>query len=224
MPTEPCFVCHARTFARAAYLRRCVFSGQWRLHANAAAVSDGNIHYSTRDNFRPPTADAVAALNRRLDNDNYRSVLLCDPNIAGGFCAGHIPEFWRLRVVDGYYGLGVPTRLANLPWKAGLSLRTISFTNPDQFDWPLLGLLNVKYAAKIPEAMYRNNSAKPGEGWRPADPNDVEIITNPLPVTPRYFFARHVSPVGTFAEAAAKLVKMNNSSMSPRRPSSKVRS
>lgn len=168
---------------------------------------DGNNHYSTKDNFRPPVPDAVAALNRRLDNDNYRSVLLCDANIAGGFCAGHIPEFWRLRVVDGYYGLGVPTRLASLPWNVGLSLRTISFTNPDHLDWPLLSLLNVKYAARIPESLYRNNGAKPGEPWKPADPNDVEIIPNPLPVTPRYFFARHVVPVANLTEAAARLVQ-----------------
>jgi hypothetical protein len=168
---------------------------------------DGNNHYSTKDNFRPPSPDAVAALSRRLDNDNYRSVLLCDANIAGGFCAGHIPEFWRLRVVDGYYGLGVPTRLASLPWNVGLSLRTISFTNPDHLDWPLLSLLNVKYAARIPESLYRNNSAKAGEPWKPADPNDVEIISNPLPVTPRYFLARHVVAVANVTEAAAKLLE-----------------
>jgi hypothetical protein len=166
---------------------------------------DGNNHYSTKDNFRPPAAGAISALNRRLENDNYRSVLLCDANIAGGFCAGHIPEFWRIRVVDGYYGLGVPTRLASLPWKVGRSLRTISFTRPDELDWSLLGLLNVKYAAKIPEAMYRNNSAKPGEPWKPANPDDVEIIPNPLPVTPRYFFTRNVVPVATVADAAAQL-------------------
>ncbi|WP_454645550.1 hypothetical protein [Bradyrhizobium liaoningense] len=168
---------------------------------------DGNNHYSTKDNFRPPAPDAIAALNHRLENDEYRAALLCDPKIAGGFCAGHVPGFWRLRVVDGYYGLGVPTRLASLPWKAGLSLRTISFTKPGELDWPILSLLNVKYAAKIPESLYRNNSAQVGEPWKPADPSDVEIIPNPLPVTPRYFFARHVAPVTNVTEAAAKLVQ-----------------
>ena len=122
---------------------------------------DGNNYYSTKDNFRPPSPDAVAALNRRLDNDNYRSVLLCDANIAGGFCAGHVPEFWRLRVVDGYYGLGVPTRLSSLPWNVGLSLRTISFTNPDHLDWPLLSLLNVKYAARIPDPSIEITAQRP---------------------------------------------------------------
>ncbi|MEH2483553.1 hypothetical protein V1282_006910 [Nitrobacteraceae bacterium AZCC 2146] len=168
---------------------------------------DGNNHYSTKDNFRPPSPDAIAALNHRLENNDYRAALLCDPRIAGGFCAGHVPGFWRLRVVDGYYGLGVPTRLAILPWKSGLSLRTISFTNPNELDWPMLSLLNVKYAARIPESLYRNNSAQDGEPWKPADPNDVEIIPNPLPVTPRYFFTRHVVPVANVTEAAAKLIQ-----------------
>jgi hypothetical protein len=65
----------------------------------------------------------------------------------------------------------------------------------------------VKYAARIPESLYRNNRAKPGEPWQPADPNDVEIIPNPQPVTPRYFFARHVVAVANVAEAAAKLIE-----------------
>jgi hypothetical protein len=166
---------------------------------------DGDNYYSTIENFHPPRPEAIAALGQRLDNDNYRSALLCNANIAGGICAGHIPEFWRLRVIDGYYGLGVPTRLASLPWSSGVSLRTIGFTDVSHLDWRLLSLLNVKYATKISEALYRNNSAGVGEAWKPADPNNVEIISSPLPVTPRYFFARNVIPVATVAEASARL-------------------
>jgi hypothetical protein len=166
---------------------------------------NGNNYYSSKANFHPPTPDAVAALGRRLDNDNYRSVLLCDAATAGGFCAGHIPGFWRLRVVDGYYGLGVPSRLAALPWHWGVGLRTISHTQLDQFDWPILSLLNVKYVVTVDEALYRNNSAGPGEGWRPASPGDVKVDTNPLPPAPRYYFARNVVPVSDAAQAASKL-------------------
>jgi hypothetical protein len=165
----------------------------------------GNNYHSTKASFRTPTPDAIAALGRRLDNDNYRSVLLCDPNIAGGFCAGHVPEFWRLRVIDGYYGLGVPKRLAALPWRFGLGLRTISHLNPDHLYWPILGLLNVKYAVKVDEALYRNNRAGPGEVWRPPSPDDVRVEINPLPVVPRYYFARNAVPVAGVAQAASKL-------------------
>jgi len=170
-----------------------------------APFLNGNNYYSTKANFRPPTPDAVAALNRRLDNDNYRSVLLCDPNIAGGFCAGHIPEFWRIRVVDGYYGLGVPRRVAALPWHWSVGLRTISHHRVDQLDWPILALLNVKYLVTVDETLYRNNGGDPGEAWRPASPDAVQIETNPLPVVPRYFFARNVVPVSDAAQAAVKL-------------------
>src|SRR5262249_56259348 len=53
--------------------------------------------------------------------------------------------------------------------------------------------------------LYRNNSGDPGEAWRPASPDAVQIETNPLPVVPRYFFARNVVPVSDAAQAAVKL-------------------
>jgi hypothetical protein len=165
----------------------------------------GNNYYSTKEDFHPPTRDAIAALQRRLDNVEYRAVLLCDSKIAGGFCAGHIPEFWHLRTVDGYYGLGVPKRLAVLPWHQGLGLRTISYTNSGQFDWPVLSLLNVKYAVQVEQALYRNNDAGPNEPWRALSADEVRFTSNPLPVTPRYFFSRSVVSVSTAKDAAARL-------------------
>jgi hypothetical protein len=170
---------------------------------------NGNIYYSSKTNFHSPTPDAIAALRRRLDNENYRSVLLCNREIAGGFCAGHIPEFWRVRVIDGYYGLGVPRRLGALPWRFGLGLRTISHTNLDEFDWPTLSLLNVKYVVVMNEGLYRNNGAGPGEPWRPASLDDVKIIMNPLPVVPRYYFTRNTVPVSDAAQAVSKLFDGN---------------
>ena len=166
---------------------------------------DGNMYYSSKDDFRPPKPDLIAAVRRRFDNDHYRVVLLCEPHVAGGFCAGHVPEFWGLRAVDGYYGLGVPKRVGALPWPFGLSLRTISFTNPDQLSWPILSLLNVKFAVKVSQAFYRNAANGPHESWRAISPNDIQFIENPLPVVPRYFFARHVVPVQTVQEAESKL-------------------
>jgi hypothetical protein len=169
----------------------------------------GNVYYSTKANFHPPTPDEIAALGRRLDNDNYRTALLCNPQIAGGFCAGHVPEFWRLRVADGYYGLGVPTRLAVLPWRWGRGLRTVSHHNLDQIDWLVLSLLNVKYLVTVDEALYRNNSAGSGEPRRPVSSEDVKAVVNPLPVTPRYFFARSIVPVSDAAQAVTKLFEGN---------------
>lgn len=166
---------------------------------------NGNIYYATKQDFHPPTPEAIAALEDRLDNRDYRAVLLCDAVVAGGFCAGHIPEFWHLRTVDGYYGLGVPKRLGALPWHLGPGLRTISYTNPDHFDWPVLSLLNVKYAVKVDQALYRNRGSGPNEAWRAPSIDDVQIINNPLPVVPRYFFPASVVPVTSAEEAGKKL-------------------
>lgn len=168
--------------------------------------SAGNIYYTSKANFHPPESGLIAELRQRFDNDNYRVVLLCEPDVAGGFCAGHIPEFWQLRAVDGYYGLGVPRRLAALPWRFGLGLRTISFTDPQHLVWPVLSLLNVKYAVKVSGELYRNNVGGPDENARAVSPDDVQFIKNPLPaVVPRYFFARHVVTVKTALEAGSKL-------------------
>jgi hypothetical protein len=167
----------------------------------------GNNYYSNKQNFHPPEPNAIAAVKQRLDNDNYRAVLICDPNVAGGFCAGHIPEFWRLRVVDGYYGLGVPTRIGSLPWREAIGLRTISFTDAHEIEWPILSLLNVKYAVKVTEAFFRNNQSGPGEPSRAASIDDLDMISNPLPVVPRFFFARKIVPVSSASEAAGEIFK-----------------
>jgi hypothetical protein len=180
------------------------------LHTRAEpAFLAGDNYYSTKENFHPPAPDEIAAFKDRLDNDKYRAALVCDPKVAGGFCAGHIPEFWHLRVVDGYYGSGVPTRIATLPWRAGVSLRTISFTDPKELDWPILSLLNVRYAVKVSEAFYRNNQARPGEPWRSASVEDLNVIANPLPVVPRYFFAGAIEPVASASEATDRIFKGN---------------
>ncbi len=43
--------------------------------------------------------EQIRALHQRIEPAKYRVALLCDQNIAGGFCAGHVPEFWRLRAI-----------------------------------------------------------------------------------------------------------------------------
>lgn len=167
--------------------------------------SNGNIYYSVKTNFHPPGPDLIAKVRQHLDNDNYRVVLLCEPEVASGFCGGHIPEFWQLRAVDGYYGLGVPRRLAALPWRNGLSLRTISFTNQNDLFWPVLSLLNVKYAVKVSEALYHNNASGPDDQSSAISPDAIQVIENPLPAVPRYFFSRHIVPVQSAIEAGSKL-------------------
>ena len=158
------------------------------------AFRNGDLYFAPRTDFIPPSRDARDALHKRIERDEYRSIVVCDPAQAGGFCAGHVGQFWQLRLADGYYGIGVPDRVAMLPWSSGLGLRHIIFTSRDKLPWELLGFLNVKYALVSDNAFYRN---RPGTGTEPAP----KMLSNPAPVVPRAFFSGNLRPVASPAEA-----------------------
>jgi hypothetical protein len=160
----------------------------------------GNSYLAERTAFAVPEAGEVQALHERLAPDRYRVVMLCHPCVAGGFGAAHVPEFWRLRAIDGYYGLGVPARLAAFDWPSGHSLRALSFHDTDKLPWPLLGLLNVKHALVVDRFLYLH------EADPQATEQTVQIIPNPERVLPRCFFARKVEPVASAKEAADRLL------------------
>jgi hypothetical protein len=155
--------------------------------------------------IRIPSVGARRALHERLETDRFRSVVICDPNIYAVFCAPHVAQFWRLRLLDGYVP-GVPRRLASFPWPRGVrTLRAISFASVKDLPWPLLALLNVKYAVPVNAALYYN-VVPVGVGDRvEASPADVEVIVNPVSPTPREFFAASVQSVATPAEALVRL-------------------
>ena len=167
----------------------------------------GDFYYARRNEFIPPTDEQMRALHKRVEPEKYRVALVCDPNIAGGFCAGHVPEFWRLRAIDGYYGLGVPRRMRALPWPNGASLRTISFLKLDQIPWEFLGLLNVRFVLVSGDGVYRNIVRDGSSITSHADPSSFTLVTSPARVTPRAFFAAAVQPVETADQAAARLFR-----------------
>lgn len=167
----------------------------------------GDFYQAERQEFRPPSAAQLRALHRRIEPERYRVALVCDQDIAGGFCAGHVPEFWKLRAIDGYYGLGVPGRLRALPWPYGLSLRTVSFLNRDQIPWDLLGLLNVRSVLVASDGVYRNVLRDGARTIARPDPTLVQIIPSGSRVTPRVFFAAAVEPVASAEEAARRLFR-----------------
>jgi hypothetical protein len=135
----------------------------------------------------------------RVGND--RVALVCDAEVAGGFCAGYISEAWQLRTVDGYYGLGVPDRIRHLPWSAAAGLRSVSFTAVQDLPWALLGLLNVRKALIVSNEFFKNHSAQGGS----ADVARIQIIDNPKPVLPRAFLAASSEGVADAAEASKKV-------------------
>ncbi len=160
----------------------------------------GDFYSADRTDFHIPVRDRVNTLHAALNRDEFRSVMICNPQIAGGFCAAHIGEFWRLRLADGYYGLGVPKRIAALPWKAGLGLRQVLFVSSTNLPWQLLGFLNVKYAVVADDALYRN--APSDNDWPNLARHQPEVLTNPAPVIPRAFFPKVVRPSRSAREAA----------------------
>ena len=165
----------------------------------------GDFYQARREEFRPPSAEQLRMLHRRIEPERYRVALICDPDIAGGFCAGHVPEFWQLRSVDGYYGLGVPRRLRSLPWKDGLSLRTISFVNLKDVPWDLLGLLNVRSVLISGNGVFRNIVRDGERITGRADPADFQVVPSPARVTPRAFFSGTVKPAASPEDAAEQL-------------------
>ena len=165
----------------------------------------GDYYHARRDEFNPPTKEQLRTLHARIEPERYRVALVCDRDIADGFCAGHVPEFWRLRAIDGYYGLGVPARLRLLPWPTGPSLRTISFGDVKEIPWDLLGLLNVRWVLVAGDGVFRN-IVRDGESIvSRADPATFEVVSSPARVTPRAFFTAAVEPVASAGDAVKGL-------------------
>jgi hypothetical protein len=160
---------------------------------------DGAFLRGTPEDFQVPSQQRRDALRQRVENDVYRSVLICDRDSAPTFCAAHVSYFWNLRVVEGYTS-GVPTRVVSLPWpRDAVSLRAISFTTADQLPWPLLAMLNVKYAVRVDGAFYRNRFASDSAVAA------IEANRSPFAVTPRAFFAASVVPVPDLSTAVKTL-------------------
>ncbi len=144
------------------------------------------------DEFEGPSAAALAAFHRRLESDAYRTAVVCDSKRIEIFCSPHIANFWRLRMIEGYIS-AIPYRLEILPWPSkAVSQRSISFPSFDLLPWPLLSLLNVKYAVGLRPALFTNAVRLADGSSRELRPEDLDIRESPLPVTPRVFFAAAV--------------------------------
>jgi hypothetical protein len=167
----------------------------------------GDFYQARREEFRPPSGEQLRALHRRIEPDRYRVALVCEPDIANGFCAGHVPEFWRLRSIDGYYGLGIPARLRALPWPTGVSLRTISFSSIDTIPWELLGFLNVRWVLVSGDGVFRNIVREGDRITGLPDPVSFNLVSSPARVTPRAFFSAAVEPVASAHDAVTRLFR-----------------
>lgn len=154
--------------------------------------------------FRWPSASAQGAMGSALETDRFRTALICDRTVIRVPCSTHIANFWGLRAVEGYVS-SIPLRVAVLPWSAAVSLRYVTFWTADSLPWGLLGLLNVKYAIPATRALVTNSVRDTDGRLRELGPQDVRILHNTHPVTPRVFFAESVQPVANIDEAMNRL-------------------
>lgn len=140
-----------------------------------------------------------AELHRLLEPERFRTVFLPEPGTFSHFVAPHMASYWRLRTVEGYLS-GVPTRLAALPWPAGIAgFRTLSFTPDSALPWELLGLLNVRQALVVNSQLYLDSfHIAAGSPEIRADVYSPQVIRNPGPIVPREFFAERTQPAEPF--------------------------
>jgi hypothetical protein len=148
-----------------------------------------NFFNAPRSVLRPPDERALARMHDRLHPERWRVAFVTPAGAFSGFAAPLVAQLWQLRMVEGY-STGVPQRFVALPWPPDtLGFRSLAFQNLGQMPWALLGAMNVRYAVTINQALYFN---LPGA-------DDLEIVENPLPVTPRVFFAARTTPAIPFS-------------------------
>jgi hypothetical protein len=146
-----------------------------------------NLVLAPPGDFTHPTVGEIHQLKAQLDNDNYRSITICPPEVILVDCSNPIGVEWDLRLLDGYLS-GVPRRLASLPWaRDQASLHQIRFDSAATLPWRLLSLLNVRAAVVVTPALYTNAGAQL--------PSDLQIARNPGYVYPRAYFARTIESV-----------------------------
>ncbi len=140
------------------------------------------------DQFVSPTPAQMDQLHQLLDNDNYRSVILCPGNtFTYPDCNTAMGMTWSIRLMDGYAN-GVPRRLAVLP-SLPVTLHDLRFGPPSDLHWRTLGFLNVRQAIGMTRELFMNSNLQ--------IPNGIRLVANPSPyIYPRAYFASQTRSVG----------------------------
>ena len=157
---------------------------------------------ATPAEFRPPSAIQIRTVQDRVDNEHYRTALICPSATISVNCSTGLGMTWRLRLVDGYLS-GVPARYAALPWPpSAAGLRSIRFesltadASDRQAPWKLLSLLNVRQAVVVTKEFLTNRDF---DGTK-----DLIVVDNPSPyIYPRAYFSDRVHAVNMYGAVAA---------------------
>ncbi len=173
---------------------------------------------ATPDDFLPPTADQIRRMHEWLDNDHYRSVVLCPWEVISVDCSTSIGMKWKIRLADGYLH-GVSARYMSLPWREqDRTVRSIRFSSlyvshgwkdrESLAPWRLLSLLNVRNVLVVSPELFSNKGGRA--------PYGVLAIRNPSPhIYRRAYFSSKVQSV-TPAEAREAIRKYFSSCEHPR--------
>jgi hypothetical protein len=171
--------------------------------------------FAAAGQFAGPSQGALLSFYERLETPDFRTSVVCPPQVVGIFCSPHIGHFWNLRMIEGYL-YSVPGRMVALPWpKEALGLRSLGFTDERNLPWGLLALFNVKYAVVLNAELMTNFVPLPSGSHREAMPGDIKILQNPHKVAPRVFFARSIVGVKGVEAAVAKLFSSNSLDAAP---------
>ncbi len=153
--------------------------------------------------FLPPTPRQRDRLHATLDNDHYRSVVVCPLDVIAIDCSTAIGMRWRLRLADGYLN-GVSKRYMSLPWPPETRQeRSLRFYRVREepgprpgLPWKLLALLNVRNAVTVTPDLFMNTDRRVPEG--------LILARNPSPyVYPRVYFAPETVSVTAYEAAEA---------------------
>jgi hypothetical protein len=185
------FSCLCFSIVMQAYLIDYVQVNNKNNFSSGINFATGDFYYAARNKFLLPDEKTVESLHTALENNEYRTLLICDPKTVDYLCVGHVPGFWQLHVADGYYGMGLPKRLIMLPWEG--SIRAITFLQFEGLPWELFSLLSVKYALKVTPQLYENTPSQAENGKLVF--KDTQYQVNPYPVLPRAFFAKSIKSV-----------------------------
>ncbi|MCE7530650.1 hypothetical protein [Polynucleobacter sp. IMCC 29146] len=180
---------------------------------DVTAFKKPSISMAHKGEFLPPSQALLRNIENRLETKSYRISFICNPKDVAINCSTRIASNLHLRSIDGYLN-STPSRLAALNLMPSAQVRSITYSNPNELDWALLGLLNTKYALHFQPGLFTNSIKLPNGQFRELQIDDLKIEENPLPVTPRVFFAKSIVPAKDLNEALA-LLKPGGKSRSP---------
>ena len=153
------------------------------------------------DEFLPPIARQLDEVHTMLDNDHFRSILICPRQVIPIDCSTALGMMWRIRLAEGYLS-GIPRRYRALPWPdENREIRALRFSEAEgksPLPWRLLSLLNVRNAIVVTRPFYTNSHF--------GVMRDLLVLRNPSPyIYPRAYFASEIRSMTT--DEAVKAVR-----------------